>query len=45
MICVDAGCRECGLICSICRVETHAKHKVIPMKLFLIEVAEKMKNR
>ena len=38
-ICVDSICKDSGLICSICRMEAHAKHKVFPLKMFLSEVA------
>ncbi|KAL4436299.1 hypothetical protein ABPG74_015890 [Tetrahymena malaccensis] len=44
-ICVDPVCKDSGLICSICRIEIHQKHKVMPLKIFLCEVASKMKSR
>ena len=44
-ICVDPVCRDSGLICSICRMEAHVKHNVFPLKMFLSEVAQKMKTR
>lgn len=44
-ICVDSGCKEAGIICSICRMDSHSKHKVMPLKIFLCEIASKMKSR
>lgn len=38
LICIESGCPERGLICSICKAEAHDKHRVIPLRMFLEEV-------
>ncbi|EGR30403.1 hypothetical protein IMG5_133020 [Ichthyophthirius multifiliis] len=41
-ICYDQSCNNKGIICSICRSELHQTHKTIPLKLFLMELTQKL---
>ncbi|CAD8050421.1 unnamed protein product [Paramecium primaurelia] len=38
-VCLDTTCKEMGLICPVCRSQKHAKHKVIPLKIFLADIS------
>lgn len=38
MVCVDSSCQHRGLICPICRMETHETHYILPLKSFLQQV-------
>ncbi|CAK66025.1 unnamed protein product (macronuclear) [Paramecium tetraurelia] len=38
-VCIDSTCKEMGLICPVCRSQKHAKHKVIPLKIFLADIS------
>ena len=38
-VCIDLKCKENGLICSVCRSETHKNHKVMPLKMFLSDLS------
>ncbi|CAK75657.1 unnamed protein product (macronuclear) [Paramecium tetraurelia] len=37
-VCLEANCKEMGLICPVCRTQKHSKHKVIPLKIFLADI-------
>lgn len=40
LVCVDASCLNRGLICPICRMDSHDTHKIMPIKIFLEQVEE-----
>ncbi|EGR28180.1 hypothetical protein IMG5_181090 [Ichthyophthirius multifiliis] len=43
-ICYDPECKNNGILCSICRIESHQNHKTIPLKLFLSDITNKIQN-
>ena len=39
-VCLETSCVDHRLICSICRTESHIKHQVQPMKMFIDKLSE-----
>ena len=37
-VCLNEGCRENSLICSMCRNDKHQKHHTKPLKFYLQEL-------
>ncbi|CAD8151192.1 unnamed protein product [Paramecium octaurelia] len=44
-VCLDTTCKEMGLICPVCRSQKHAKHKVIPLKIFLADISNNVNGK
>jgi hypothetical protein len=40
-VCLDNRCMERGLICPVCHELDHRSHRVMPLKIFLGELAKK----
>jgi hypothetical protein len=38
LICIESSCANKGLICSICKAESHDKHRVYPLRMFMEEI-------
>jgi hypothetical protein len=35
LVCVDEQCNYRGLICPVCKIESHDHHYIMPIKIFL----------
>lgn len=40
MVCLDPKCRSNVLICAICEESCHGGHQVVPLRLFLQDIAK-----
>ncbi len=43
LVCLTSTCKNKGVICSVCKSESHLKHNVIPIKTFLSQVKDSYK--
>jgi len=44
-VCIDANCKNKGLICPVCQNTTHAGYQTMHLKIFLNEIAKNIYNQ
>ena len=40
LVCVDDKCDHRGLLCPVCKMESHDSHHILPIKIFLGQIRD-----